>query len=155
MIINLYICEKFMSNAPCPLYFTPSEFLKSPTASRLGIDNSPCDWIVYRNLFYLAVYLDSVRSRLGKPIRLTSGYRSPTLNKAVGGVNNSKHLLGLAVDISILQFADYGKMWLFTWLWNRIMLSTEITLNTQMDSRHRCGRDKNSCIGQVPILCER
>lgn len=55
----------------------------------------------------------------------------------------------------ILHNADYEKMWLFYWLWCCIMLSTEITLNTQMDSRHRCDRDKNSCIGQVPILCDR
>lgn len=55
----------------------------------------------------------------------------------------------------ILHNADYEKMWLFYWLWCCIMLSTEIMPNKLMDSRHRCGRDKNSCIGHVPILCDR
>lgn len=99
-----------MNDAPCPLFFTPSEFFKSPTASRLGLDNFACDWTVYRNIYYLAFYLDSVRSRLGEPIVITSGYRSPTLNKAVGGVNNSKHLLGIAVDIRVLHNANYEKI---------------------------------------------
>lgn len=113
MIINLYICEKLMKNVPTIRYFKPSELLGSVTAQNRGIDNTPCDFDVYRNIYLLAVYLESVRVRYGKPIRITSGYRSPTLNKAVGGVNNSKHLRGLAVDISILQFADYEKMSLF------------------------------------------
>lgn len=98
-----------MKNAPTIRYFKPSELLGSVTAQSRGIANTPCDFDVFRNVYLLAVYLESVRIRYGKPIRITSGYRSPTLNKAVGGVNNSKHLYGLAVDISILQFADYGK----------------------------------------------
>lgn len=98
-----------MNDVPRIRYFNPSEFLSSPTAQSLGIANWPCDFGVYRNIYLLAFYLDSVRVRYGGPIVITSGYRSPALNKAVGGVNNSKHLRGIAVDIRILHIANYGK----------------------------------------------
>lgn len=79
-------------------YFSLNEFINSPTAKRLGIDNMPTFEIV-DNLNWLADYLDGIREKLGKPILVNSGYRSPMLNKAVGGVSNSQHLKGLAADI--------------------------------------------------------
>ena len=54
---------------------------------------------VVDNLNRLADYLDGIREKLGKPILVNSGYRSPILNKAVGGVANSQHLKGLAADL--------------------------------------------------------
>ena len=69
-------------------YFSLSEFVNSPTAKRLGIDNLPTFEVV-DNLNRLADYLDGIREKLGKPI----------LNKAVGGVANSQHLKGLAADV--------------------------------------------------------
>ena len=84
-------------------YFSLSEFITSPTAKRLGIDNLPTFEIV-DNLNRLADYLDGIREKLGKPILINSGYRSPILNKAVGGVANSQHLKGLAADIVCLRF---------------------------------------------------
>lgn len=45
--------------------------------------------------------LDPLRERYGSGIRVTSAYRSPAVNKAVGGVANSRHLLGLAVDVVV------------------------------------------------------
>ncbi|UPW41721.1 peptidase [Peromfec virus RodF8_10] len=88
-------------------YFKPYELLYSETAKVRGIDNTPVNWLAYSNVFYLGYYLDSVRSRFGKPIVINSGYRCPTLNAAVGGVKNSKHLDGLAVDIKCLHNTDY------------------------------------------------
>ena len=43
--------------------------------------------------------LDPVREQYGKPIYVTSGYRCPAHNKAVGGVTNSQHMRGEAADI--------------------------------------------------------
>lgn len=43
--------------------------------------------------------LDPLREELGVPIRVTSGYRSPAVNAAVGGSRTSRHMLGLAADI--------------------------------------------------------
>lgn len=79
-------------------YFSLGEFVNSPTAKRLGIDNLPTFEIV-DNLNRLADYLDVIREKLGKPIIINSGYRSVMLNKAVGGVANSQHLKGLAADV--------------------------------------------------------
>ena len=79
-------------------YFSLGEFVNSPTAKRLGIDNLPTFEVV-DNLNRLADYLDGIREKLGKPILINSGYRSPMLNKAVGGVANSQHLKGLAADV--------------------------------------------------------
>lgn len=44
--------------------------------------------------------LDDVRDKFDKPIHITSGYRTPQHNEAVGGVKNSSHLKGLAIDLS-------------------------------------------------------
>lgn len=79
-------------------YFKLSEFIKSSTANRLGIDNIP-SFEVVDNLNRLADYLDGIRAKFGKPILISSGYRCPMLNKAVGGVVNSQHLKGLAADL--------------------------------------------------------
>lgn len=79
-------------------YFKLSEFINSATANRLGIDNIP-SFEVVDNLNRLADYLDGIRAKFGKPILVSSGYRCPMLNKAVGGVVNSQHLKGLAADL--------------------------------------------------------
>ena len=79
-------------------YFKLSEFINSATANRLGIDNIP-SFEVVDNLNRLAAYLDDIRAKFGKPILISSGYRCPMLNKAVGGVVNSQHLKGLAADL--------------------------------------------------------
>ena len=79
-------------------YFKLSEFINSATANRLGIDNIP-SFEVVDHLNRLADYLDGIRAKFGKPILISSGYRCPMLNKAVGGVVNSQHLKGLAADL--------------------------------------------------------
>lgn len=62
---------------------------------------SPFDETVVKR--ELIVLLNAIRSRYGKPIVVTSGYRSPEHNAAVGGVKNSYHTLGLAADIRPLN----------------------------------------------------
>lgn len=90
-------------------YFSLGEFINSPTAKRLGIDNMPTFEIV-DNLNRLADYLDGIREKLGKPILINSGYRSPMLNKAVGGVANSQHLKGLAADVVCADMESLEKV---------------------------------------------
>lgn len=87
-------------------YFSLSEFINSATAKRLKIDNTP-SFEVVDNLNRLAVYLDVIREKVGKPILISSGFRCPVLNKAVGGVVNSQHQKGLAAD---LVCADMDKL---------------------------------------------
>jgi hypothetical protein len=87
-------------------HFTLDEFTLSQTAARLGLDNSP-DAEALKNLKRLAESLEEVRSALGNvPILISSGYRSPTVNKAVGGAANSAHMSGLAVDFTAPQFGS-------------------------------------------------
>lgn len=80
-------------------HFKLSEFINSATAKRQGIDNTP-SFEVVDNLNRLADYLDTIREKYGKPILVSSGYRCPLLNQAVGGASNSQHLKGLAADLT-------------------------------------------------------
>ena len=84
-----------------PTYFTLAELVKSDTAKRLGIDNSP-SWAVVEHLRTLVEeFLDPLRSAWGKPIRVTSGYRCKNLNAAVGGSSTSVHMIGYAADLQV------------------------------------------------------
>jgi hypothetical protein len=84
--------------------FTLDEMIVSETAARRGIDNTPSPEVI-ENLKQLAAALQEVRSILGnKPIIVSSGYRSPELNTAVGGSARSDHCKGLAVDFIAPSF---------------------------------------------------
>ena len=50
---------------------------------------------------YLVSILDILRNHVGKPVRINSGYRTPTRNKAVGGAKYSYHMRGMAADIRV------------------------------------------------------
>lgn len=82
--------------------FTISELLKSDTALRAGIKNIPDDPKVFDNLLTLIIKcLQPIRNYIGKPVVITSGYRSPALNQMIGGVNTSQHLSGCAADFIV------------------------------------------------------
>lgn len=81
--------------------FHLSEFTKSQTASRKGIDNTPGQ-IEIQNLTALTVnVLEPIRAYWKRPIMISSGYRSPKLNVAIGGSKTSQHCFGQAADIEI------------------------------------------------------
>ena len=87
-------------------YFTNNELTDSTTAIRLGIKNEPTKEQCI-NLFAIRDnVLNPLREKFGKPIRITSGFRSPELNKAVGGKPTSQHIKGEAVDITAINKAD-------------------------------------------------
>jgi hypothetical protein len=89
--------------------FYLGEFTQSDTALRLGIQNIPSPSIM-GNLKKLADGLEKVRELLGHPITVSSGYRSPTLNRAVNGSENSAHCLGYAADIKCWKFGTPDEM---------------------------------------------
>jgi len=64
-------------------------------------DNTP-NVLQINNLQRLAEFLEEVRSLLGKPIIIDSGFRSPEVNQAVGSTSVSQHLRGCAADIRVL-----------------------------------------------------
>jgi len=78
---------------------TLQEVTTSQTATRLKIKNVPTEKVI-ENLKQVAENIfQPVREHFDVPIRVSSGYRSPELNKAVGGSKNSQHTLGQALDI--------------------------------------------------------
>ena len=80
-------------------YFKWEEIIRSNTADKYKIDNTPTDDVV-NNLEHTLQALNEIRKGYGKPIIITSGYRCKELNTKVGGKPNSKHLKGLAVDLN-------------------------------------------------------
>lgn len=77
--------------------FSLREFTYSTTAIRHGISNDPSPEHL-SNLKVLAAHLELVRELLGHPMTITSGYRSPELNRLVDGSSTSSHSHGLAAD---------------------------------------------------------
>lgn len=76
-----------------------TELTSSATAKRKGIDNTPDAKAKAALSALVANVLDPLREKYGKPIVVSSGYRCPKLNKAVGGVARSQHTKGEAADI--------------------------------------------------------
>lgn len=88
-----------------PKEFTYEEMTVSQTAARRGISNDPEHAKTVLNLLYTAEMMVHVRKLLGdKPIIVSSGYRSPDLNKIVGGSDTSAHTQGWAVDFTCPGF---------------------------------------------------
>lgn len=81
--------------------FTLAELVRSSTAQRLGIDNTPTAEAL-QQLQRTAQMLERLRAHLGgKPVLINSGYRNRVVNAAVGGVTSSDHAQGMAADIRV------------------------------------------------------
>lgn len=80
-------------------YFVEQELTRSATARRLGIDNTPSAEARANLQALVRNVLDPLREALGAPLEVSSGYRSPALNKAVGGASGSHHQSGRAADV--------------------------------------------------------
>ena len=90
------------SKIPGAPNFKYKEFIKSSTAIRLGIDNTPTEK-EWQNIEKLAVnVLQPIRQKFGR-IRITSGFRSKQLNKSIGGSTSSNHCRGEAADVEPLE----------------------------------------------------
>ena len=80
-------------------HFTLEELVSSQMATRRRLDNRP-GLTEVANLRRVAALLEEVRALVGGPVTVSSGYRSPAVNAAVGGASKSAHVHGLAADIS-------------------------------------------------------
>lgn len=96
-------------------YFTLAELLKSNTAKQNGIDNTPTFEVVRHLDELVKDFLDPLRAAYGMPIDVSSGYRCPALNKAVGGAETSVHPLGYAADLTVRgsfrEFVSFVVAW--------------------------------------------
>tara|TARA_R110000851_G_C12819136_1_gene539387 strand:- start:38 stop:490 length:453 start_codon:yes stop_codon:yes gene_type:complete len=78
-------------------YFTLREMTRTST----GLGNQPPEHIEANLTRLVREMLDPLREELELPIRITSGYRSPEVNAAVGGSRTSRHMTGLAADFKV------------------------------------------------------
>lgn len=91
-------------------YFTVKELTRSVTAEAKKIDNTPNPEAEANLKELISNVLDPLRKAYGRPIMVTSGYRSPRLNAAVGGVKTSQHQKGQAADITARSPAENKKL---------------------------------------------
>ena len=94
------------------IYFTIKEMTKSQTAKLYNINNTPTEEVI-KNLKKVMYILDIVRTHIGKPILVNSGYRCKRLNEMVGGVQESMHTKGLAADFRTGKKEDINIMFEF------------------------------------------
>lgn len=80
-------------------YVSLAEVIKSDTATKRGIDNSPTAEHLENLKVICTEVFDKVREHFGKPLFISSGYRSAALNKAIGGSATSDHNNGRALDL--------------------------------------------------------
>ena len=95
--------------------FSLEELTASQTAKQKGIKNVPTNAEVVALCALVFNVLQPLRDAMQEPIKIGSGYRCPALNKAVGGVWNSQHMKGEAVDLCIDGDKKKGRRWM-TWI---------------------------------------
>lgn len=88
-------------------HFTLQEMVVSQTASRRGIDNTPGPKEIAALKLLCQEVLESVREHCDRPVIVTSGYRSPTLNSRIGGSRTSQHCQGEAADFTVPGVSNY------------------------------------------------
>ena len=97
-----------------------AEVTKSATAIRMGIANTPSATHlialkeVSKNIF------QPCREHFGKPLAVTSGYRSEALNEAINGSKNSQHSKGEALDLDADVFGGFSNAELFNYIKNHL-----------------------------------
>lgn len=91
----------------------------SPTALRLGIDNTPNEEILVNMKLVAERCFEPIRNWYGKPIKVNSFYRCEALNKAVKGSLTSQHVEGKAIDISTGTKA--GNKLIYDWAKNNLI----------------------------------
>ena len=97
-----------------------AEVTKSNTAKRLGIENKPDDWAT-ENLRKVAEHVfQPLRDAFRCPIYVSSGYRSPELNAAIGGSKRSQHVEGRALDLDADVFGRCTNGEIFRWILNNV-----------------------------------
>ena len=92
---------------------SPAEATRSATALRKGIANKPTQQHLL-NLKEVALHIfQPCREHFGKPLRVTSGYRSEELNKAIGGSRKSQHSKGEALDMQSTKGYTNKELFMF------------------------------------------
>lgn len=100
--INTYVINNIYSDMKLSENFYLSEFTKSQTAARWGINNAPNKEELENIKTLVKELLQPLRDHLGRVITVSSGYRNKRLNEVLRGSKTSQHMKGEAVDIEVL-----------------------------------------------------
>ena len=95
--------------------FVLSELTKSNTAKRLGIKNEPTKEHMDNLQVLVRDLVQPIRDGIG-PIRISSGYRNPSLNRAIGGSVSSQHCKGEALDIQFWEMGEMNNKAIYDWV---------------------------------------
>ena len=128
-------------------YFTLVELCKT----NKNLENSPNPEQIGNLTYLVDTILDYAREKLGKPITISSGYRSQAVNKAVGGVSSSQHTKGQAAD---LQCSDNAKLFKIIQEQGKFdQLLWEFGNEKQPDWVHvsisKYGKNRNQCLKSI------
>ena len=96
-------------------HFKLEEFERSDTAKRMGIDNTVPNQLLPNIQALCKNVLEPLRQQFDEPVYISSGYRSPALNKAIKGAASSQHMKGEAADIYSRQGAKRLREW-YLWM---------------------------------------
>ena len=132
--------------------FTLAEMVRSQTARRLNIDNTPNEHQIEFMRELCVNVLQPIRDEFG-PVRITSGLRVPELNRAIGGSSSSQHcaLNGAAADI---DFGDNNAP-VFKWICENVIfdqLIWEFGDESNPDWIHvsyNCGKNRGQILRAV------
>lgn len=91
-------------------HFTLEEMTRSDYAASHNLSNEPNKDQMVRLAFLCTNCLEKLREAWGAPIVVTSGFRSPEVNRGVGGAKNSQHMRGMAADIKPVNREDFMKL---------------------------------------------
>ena len=97
--------------------FVLSEITRSNTAKRKGISNEPKQEHLVNLQRLVTNLIQPMRNALG-PIRVTSGYRSPKLNRSIGGSSKSQHCKGEALDLQFWKDGQMVNQEIYKWVLN-------------------------------------
>lgn len=82
-------------------HLSRAEFERSDAAINYGINNTMNSGQLTKAIALAVNCFEPIREYLGRPIRVNSGYRSPAVNKRIGGAATSQHSLGEAIDLDL------------------------------------------------------
>lgn len=130
--------------------FTLEEFVDSPTAKRLGINNNPGKEQINNLKKLCQTILQPIRNEFGQAITVTSGYRSELLNRKIGGSITSQHLKGEAADIICY---DNKRLWeLITSMINKGVIRVGQLINERSLSWIHISLTTTSSVNQILFL---
>lgn len=90
-----------------------SEAIRSNTAKRLGLDNTPNKYHYINMKILCEKVFEPLRLHFANPIRISSMFRGKALNKAVGGSKTSQHCKGEAMDIQGTNGVSNAELYYF------------------------------------------